>query len=172
MFSANIASLCSLVVERDKVLHQKRLDSRRYAVVRDIVRGLDNRFISALEEAIRTSHSDHGHRVVLRSYSAAEMEEPAIDHTTLSEVLKKTDVLVRVGNRIAPGFFKCHVRSTTARERVHGHADYEIIAHFHAEGFESEKPACCCIVHDLLDGWCPCGGYGVRPIMNPEDEED
>jgi hypothetical protein len=176
MFANKIDALRGLVVQRDIVLRQKRRDGRRWSVRRDILRDAKNSFLPALEAAIAKSHSDHGHSVVLRTYSRAEWTESDGDDITLGEVIEKTDVLQRVANCLAPGFFKCHVRHATAsgRPAVHHLVHvYEIVARFYADGVEAEKPPCTCICAHLTNGFCRvCGGHNVPQINNPEDEED
>jgi hypothetical protein len=178
MFANNIEALRSLVVERERVVHQKRLDSRRWNVRRAVMRGVKDTFLPALEAAIAKSHSDHGHTVVLRTYSNDEWEETDGDGITLGEVFRKTDVLQRVANCFAPGFFKCHVRprAVSGRPAVHHLVRvYEVIARFHASGVEADKPPCTCVCSHLTDGFCRvCGGHNVLSpqINNPEDEEE
>jgi len=180
MFANKIDPLRTLVVERNIVLHQKRLDSRRWNVRRNMMQDVKDSFLPALEAAIAKSHSDYGHKVVLRTYSVAEWEEADGDGITLGEVLKKTDVLQRVANCLALGFFKCHVstRAVSGRPAVHHLVRvYEVIARFYADGVEPEKPPCTCVCSYLTDGFCRvCGGHNVRAaqpqINNPEDEED
>jgi len=179
MFTDKIEALRGLIVERSIVLHQKNLDRRRWSVRRDILRDAKDRFLPALEAAIATSHSDSGHTVVLCTYSAAEWTEPDGDNTTLSEVLEKTDVLQRVANCLAPGFFKCHVRPANVHGRPavpHVVRVYQVIARFYANGVEPEKPPCTCVCSHLTDGFCRvCGGHNViaahHQINNPEDED-
>jgi hypothetical protein len=171
MFSANIAHLQTLVANRKAVLHQKRLDWRRWTIRREILRDAAV-CLTDLETAITTSHSEYGHTVVLRAYFQREMEERREDGTTLLEVLEKTDVLARVANCLAPGYFECHLRRASQHQRARGHAFYEVVARFHANGVEPAKPPCTCVCAHLTDGFCGvCGGHGVRAIMNPEDED-
>jgi hypothetical protein len=173
MFTNNIDTLRSLVVERERVVHQKRLDSRRWNVRRAVLRDVKDTFLPALESAIAKSHSEYGRTVVLRTYSNDEWEETDVEHITLGEVFRKTDVLQRVANCLAPGFFKCHVRPRSAVH--HLVRVYEVIARFHASGVEADKPPCTCVCADLTDGFCRvCGGHNVLSpqINNPEDEED
>ena len=174
MFTDKIEALRELVVQRDLVLHQKRLDNRRWSVRRAVMRDVKDSFLPALETSIAKSHSDYGHTVVLRSYSVADWEEADGDGITLGEVLKKTDVLQRVANCLAPGFFKCHVRNATVHGRPavpHLVRVYQVIARFYANGVEAEKPPCTCVCSFLTDGFCGvCGGHNVRQINNPEDE--
>ena len=176
MFTDKIESLRELVVQRDLVLHQKRLDNRRWSVRRDILRDAKNSFLPALETSIAESHSEHGHTVLLRTYSAAEWEKIDVDNTSLGEVLKRTDVLERVANCLAPGFFKCHVRPANVHGRPavpHVVRVYQVIARFYAGGVEAAKPPCTCVCSHLTDGFCGvCGGHNVRQINNPEDEEE
>jgi len=179
MFTDKIEALRGLVFQRQIVLHQKNLDRRRWSVRRDILRDAKDRFLPALEAAIAMSHTDSGHTVVLCTYSAAEWTEPDGDNTTLSEVLEKTDVLQRVANCLAPGFFKCHVRPANVHGRPavpHVVRVYQIIARFYANGVEPEKPPCTCVCSHLTDGFCRvCGGHNViaaqHQINNPEDED-
>jgi hypothetical protein len=179
MFTDKIEALRALVVQRQIVLHQKLLDRRRWSVRRDILRDAKERFLPALEAAIATSHTDSGHTVVLCTYSAAEWTEPDGDNTTLCEVLEKTDVLQRVANCLAPGFFKCHVRTANVHGRPavpHVVRVYQVIARFYANGVEPEKPPCTCVCSHLTDGFCcVCGGHNVlaahHQINNPEDED-
>ena len=170
MFANNIDALRRLVEEREIFVHQKRLDSRRWSVRRDILRETKDTFLPALEAAIAKSHSDYGHRVVLRTYSWSEWEAGDRDDTTLREVLEKTDVLQRVANCLAPGFFKCTIRPRMQNlVRV-----YEVVAHFYAEGVEAAKPPCTCVCDYLTDGFCGvCGGHNVLEpqINNPEEEQ-
>jgi len=174
MFTDNIAALRGLVIKRERVYRQRHLDSRRWAVRRDILRDAKDQFLGALQDAIESANSEYGYTVVLRRYSSAEMETPDRDDSTLREVLKETDVLERVANCLAPGFFKCHARTVRAR----GAADtyYEIVARFYAGGVEAAKPPCTCVCAYLTDGFCDiCGGHNVRvarQINNPEEEED
>jgi hypothetical protein len=175
MFSANISALRRLVEEREIVVHQRRLDSRRWSVRRDVMRDVKDSFLATLEAAIAKSHSDYGHTVVLRTYSLAEWEETDGDGIALDEIFKKTDVLQRVANCLAPGFFKCRVRPTVARQPGMRPRIYEIIARFYADGIEAAKPPCTCVCSYLTDGFCDvCGGHNVRvpQINNPEDEEE
>jgi hypothetical protein len=176
MFSANISALRDLVVQRDRVLHQMHLDRRRWSVRRDVMRDVKDRFLAALEAAIAKSHSDYGHTVVLRTYSLAEWEKTDGDGIALDEIFKKTDVLQRVANCLAPGFFKCHVRSTTVRQLAECVRVYEIVARFYADGVEAAKPPCTCVCSHLTDGFCGvCGGHNVlaaRQINNPEEEDE
>jgi hypothetical protein len=164
---------------REIVLHQKNLDRRRWSVKRDILRDSKDTFLPALEAQIATSHSDYGHTVLLRTYSAAEWTESDGDNTTLCEVLEKTDILERVANCLAPGFFKCRVRPANVHGRPavpHVVRVYQIIARFYANGVEASKPPCTCVCSHLTDGFCRvCGGHNVlaaqHQINNPEDEE-
>ena len=175
MFTDNIPALRRLVAQREIVVHQKRLDSRRWSARRDVLRNVKDTFLPALEAAIAKSHSDYSHAVVLRTYSLAEWEETDCDDISLGEVLEKTDVLQRVANCLAPGFFKCRVRPTVARQPGMRARVYEIIARFYAEGIEADKPPCTCVCSYLTDGFCEtCGGHNVRApqINNPEDEEE
>ena len=169
MFSANVAALHQRVAEREIVLRSKRLDQRRLALVREIMRGVDNSFLTNLEEAIATAHMEWGYCTSLKSYPIEEVVAQRCDHTTLLEVFRETDLLVRLGNRLAPGHFKCVLERR--RRRYHNSAEtYEVMAHFSATGFEPTKVPCICILHDLTDGFCElCGGFSVRPIMNPEE---
>jgi hypothetical protein len=177
MFANNIDALRGLVEERSRVLHQKNLDRRRWSVRRDILRDAKESFLPALEAAIAMSHGDYGHTVILRTYSAAEWTESDGDNTTLFEVLEKTDVLQRVENCLAPGFFKCRVRPANVHGRPavpHVVRVYQIIARFYAGGVEAEKPPCTCVCSHLTDGFCAvCGGHNVlapaQQINNPED---
>ncbi len=161
MFANNIDALRSLVVQRELVLHQKRLDNRRWSVRRDILLWSAS-FLSDLEAAIASSHSEYGHQVVLRRYSFAEMETGDCNDTCLREVINDTDVLERVANCLAPGFFKCHVRR---QQRGSAAASYEVVARFYADGFEPAKPPCTCVTHYLTDGFCNCcGGHNLRDL--------
>jgi len=174
MFADKIDALRSLVAQRNRVLHQNRLDSRRWSVRRDVMRDAKDTFLPALEAAIAKSHSDYGHTVILRTYSVDEWEETDADDISLSEVLEKTDVLQRVANCLAQGFFKCHVQSTVARQPGIRVRVYQVIARFYADGVEAEKPSCTCVCSYLTDGFCDvCGGHNVRApaqqINNPED---
>jgi len=116
--------------------------------------------------------------VVLRTYSVNEWEETDCDGIELGEVFSKTDVLARVANCLAPGFFKCHVRPTNVHGRPavpHVVRVYQIIARFYANGVEPEKPPCTCVCSHLTDGFCGvCGGHNIRApqINNPEDEAE
>uniref|UniRef100_A0A6C0BB55 Uncharacterized protein n=1 Tax=viral metagenome TaxID=1070528 RepID=A0A6C0BB55_9ZZZZ len=180
MFTDNINALRSLVIKRERVVHQKRLDSRRWSVRRAVMRDVKDSFLPALEAAIAKSHSDYSHAVVLRTYSIAEWEEADCDGIELGDVFEKTDVLARVANCLAPGFFKCRVRprAVSGRPAVHHLVRvYEIVARFYANGTEAEKPPCTCVCSYLTDGFCDtCGGHNVRAaqhqINNPEDEEE
>jgi hypothetical protein len=176
MFTDNIAALRDLVVKRNIVIHQNDLDRLRWSVRRNIMRDVKDTFLPALGAAIAKSHGDYGHSVVLRTYSVAEWEETDADDISLGEVLKKTDVLQRVANCLAPGFFKCHVRPTVARQPGIRVRVYEIVARFYADGVEPEKPPCTCVCSYLTDGFCEtCGGHNVRvarQINNPEDEDE
>jgi hypothetical protein len=176
MFANKIDALRGLVVQRELVLHQKRLDNRRWSVRRDILRDAKDSFLPALEAAIAKSHNDYGHTVLLRTYSVADWEEADGDGITLCEVLEKTDVLQRVANCLAPGFFKCHVRPANVHGRPavpHVVRVYQVIARFYAGGVEAAKPPCTCVCSHLTDGFCGvCGGHNVRQINNPEDEEE
>jgi len=178
MFADNVSALRALVVQRGIVLHQKLLDRRRWSVRRDILRDAKDRFLPALEAAIAMSHSDSGHTVVLCTYSAAEWEEADGDGITVGEVLEKTDVLQRVANCLAPGFFKCHVRPANVHGRPavpHVVRVYQVIARFYANGVEPAKPPCTCVCSHLTDGFCgTCGGHNIRApqINNPEDEAE
>jgi len=180
MFTNSIAALRSQVVKRNIVLHQNDLDRRRWSVRRDVLRDAKDTFLPALKAAIAKSHSDYSHAVVLRSYSVAEWEETDADNNALSEVFEKTDVLARIANCLAPGFFKCRVRPTVARQPGMRVRVYEIVARFYANGVEAEKPPCTCVCSHLTDGFCEtCGGHNVRDpraeeesapqINNPED---
>jgi len=123
------------------------------------MRDVKDTFLPALEVAIAKSHCNYSHSVVLRTYSLAEWLETDADNIELGDVFDKTDVLKRVANCLAPGFFKCRVRTTVARQpgmewtRVRV---FEIVARFYAEGIEPEKPPCTC--SHLADGFC--GGWG------------
>jgi len=178
MFTNKIDALRALVVDRNIVVRQKRLDSRRWNVRRSVMRDVKDSFLPALEAAIAKSHSDYSHSVVLRTYSVAEWEEADGDGIKLGEVFSKTDVLQRVANCLAPGFFKCRVRPATVHGRPavpHLVRVYEIIARFYADGIEAEKPPCTCVCSHLTDGFCgTCGGHNVpQPqINNPEDEAE
>ena len=176
MFSDKIDSLRSLVLQRERILHQKRLDGRRWGVQRDILVAAQDTLLPALEAAIAKSYSHYGHTVVLRTYSYSEMEWVDDHDICLREVLEKTDVLERVANCLAPGFFKCYVRPTTVRQPGAQVRIYEVIARFYADGVEAAKPPCTCVCAHLTDGFCGvCGGHNVRiprpQINNPEDEE-
>jgi hypothetical protein len=164
MFADKIDSLRGLVVNRERVIHQKNLDRRRWSVRRAVMRDVKDSFLPALEAAIGKSHSDYGHTVVLRTYSVAEWTETDCDDISLGEVFEKTDVLERVANCLAPGFFKCHVRPTIARQRMRARV-YEIVARFYAGGIEAEKPPCTCVCSYLTDGFCDvCGGHNVHDL--------
>ena len=180
MFADKIDALRRLVVQRQRVIHQKNLDSRRWSVRRDVMRDVKDTLLPALEAAIAKSHSDYGHTVILRTYSVDEWEKTDCDGITLGEVLEKTDVLQRVSNCLAPGFFNCRVRATVARQPGIRVRVYEIVARFYANGVEAEKPPCTCVCSHLTDGFCEtCGGHNVRDpraeeesapqINNPED---
>lgn len=178
MFADKIEALRALVVKRSEILHQNLLNRRRWNVRRAVLRDVKDTFLPALEAAIAKSHSDYGHTVVLRTYSVDEWEEADGDGITLGEVFRKTDVLARVANCLAPGFFQCHVspRAVSGRPAVHHLVRvYEIIARFYAGGVEAEKPPCTCVCSHLTDGFCRvCGGHNVLAapqINNPEDEE-
>jgi hypothetical protein len=176
MFTDNIAALRGLVVKRERVIHQMNLDARRWSVRRAVMRDVKDSFLPALEAAIAKSHSEYSHTVVLRTYSVAEWEETDCDGIELGEVFSKTDVLQRVANCLAPGFFKCHVRPTVARQPGIRVRVYEIVARFYAGGVEAAKPPCTCVCSYLTDGFCDiCGGHNVlvpQPqINNPEDED-
>jgi len=175
MFADKIDALRSLVVKRNIVVHQKNLDARRWNVRRSVMRDVKDSFLPALETAIAKAHSDYSHFVVLRTYSVAEWEEADCDGIELGEVFEKTDVLQRVANCLAPGFFKCRVRPTVARQPGMRVRVYEIVARFYADGIEAEKPPCTCVCSHLTDGFCgTCGGHNVRApqINNPEDEAE
>ena len=180
MFTNSIDALRRLVLKRNIVLHQKCLDARRWGVQRDILVAAQDTFLPALEAAIAKSHSKYGHQVVLRTYMDDEWEWEDSDGITLGEILKKTDVLERVANCLAPGFFKCHVRPAVERQPGIRVRVYEIVARFYADGVEAEKPPCTCVCSHLTDGFCDtCGGHNVRDpraekesapqINNPED---
>ena len=180
MFTNSIAALRSLVLKRQRVVHQKNLDARRWGVRRDVLVAAQDTLLPALEAAIAKSHSDYGHTVVLRTYSVAEWEGEDADGITLGEVFEKTDVLARIANCLAPGFFKCRVRPTVARQPGIRVRVYEIVARFYADGVEAEKPPCTCVCSHLTDGFCDtCGGHNIRDpraeeesapqINNPED---
>jgi hypothetical protein len=174
MFANNIDALRSLVEERERVVHQKRLDSRRWSVRRDVMRDVKDTFLPALEAAIAKSHSDYGHMVVLRTYSVEDWEETDAEGIALGVVLEKTDVLQRVANCLAPGFFKCRVRPTVVRQAGVRVRVYEVIARFHANGVMADRPPCTCVCSYLTDGFCDvCGGHNVlapaQQINNPED---
>jgi hypothetical protein len=178
MFADKIEDLRGLVAQRERVIHQNLLNRRRWNVRRAVLRDVKDTFLPALEAAIAKSHSDYGHTVVLRTYSVDEWEEADGDGITLGEVFRKTDVLARVANCLAPGFFQCHVspRAVSGRPAVHHLVRvYEIIARFYAGGVEAEKPPCTCVCSHLTDGFCRvCGGHNVLAapqINNPEDEE-
>jgi hypothetical protein len=142
------------------------------------MRDVKDTFLPALEAAIAKSHSNHGHSVVLRTYSNDEWEETDCDDISLGEVFRKTDVLQRVANCLAPGFFTCYVRprAVSGRPAVHHLVRvYEIVARFYADGIEAEKPPCTCVCSYLTDGFCgTCGGHNIRApqINNPEDEAE
>jgi hypothetical protein len=176
MFADNVPALRALVVKRSEVLHQDLLNRRRWNVRRDVLRNAKDTFLPALEAAIARSHTDYGQSVVLRTYTNDEWEEEDADGITLGEVFKKTDVLARVANCLAPGFFQCRVspRAVSGRPAVqHLVRVWQIVARFHAGGVEAEKPPCTCVCSYLTDGFCDiCGGHNVRmpQINNPEDE--
>ena len=176
MFADKIDALRSLVVKRQRVVHQKNLDARRWSVRRSVMRDVKDTFLPALEAAIAKAHSDYSHFVVLRTYSIAEWEEADCDGIEFGEVFEKTDVLERVANCLAPGFFKCRVRPSNVHGRPavpHVVRVYQVIARFYAGGVEAAKPPCTCVCSHLTDGFCGvCGGHNVRQINNPEDEED
>jgi len=174
MFADKIDALRGLVVQRELVLHQKLLDRRRWSVRRAVMRDVKDTFLPALEAAIAKSHSDYGHAVVLRTYSLADWEEADGDGITLGEVLEKTDVLQRVANCLAPGFFKCHVRPAVERQPGIRVRVYEIVARFYAEGVEAAKPPCTCVCSYLTDGFCDvCGGHNVRNLnLHPREGDE
>jgi len=175
MFADKIDALRRLVVQRQRVIHQKNLDSRRWSVRRDVMRGVKDTFLPALEAAIAKSHSDYGHTVILRTYSVDEWEKTDCDGITLGEVLEKTDVLQRVSNCLAPGFFNCRVRPANVHGRPavpHVVRVYQIIAHFYADGMEYVKPPCTCVCSYLTDGFCDvCGGHNVRDLVRYPRED-
>jgi len=175
MFTDKIEALRGLVLNRERVIHQKNLDARRWSVRRAVMRDVKDTFLPALEAAIAKSHSEYSHTVVLRTYSVNEWEETDCDGIELGEVFSKTDVLARVANCLAPGFFKCHVRPTVARQPGIRVRVYEIVARFYADSVEPAKPPCTCVCHHLTDGFCgTCGGHNIRApqINNPEDEAE
>lgn len=170
MFADHVAVLHQCVAEREIALYQRRLDQRRAAVRRDLLNCADNRFLETLKDEIARAHTSHGYRAVLKTYTLEEIETREGWHnTSLGEVLTGTDVLQRVANRLAPGHFKCSLR----RVRRRGVPDqFHVDVTFVAAGFEPPKLPCSCIVQDMVDGFCHCGGYGRRaPVMNPEDED-
>lgn len=170
MFSANVAALRTCVENRESALRQKHLEQRRTTVIREILRASADGFIGALEDAIADAHTHYGYSIVLRTWSVAEISAVSRGHSSsLLEVFRETDVLTRLGNCLAPGHFKCDLR----KRRQHRDAPetYDLVVRFVSAGFAPDKPACCCIVHDLVHGWCDlCGGYGTA-VMNPEDED-
>ena len=170
MFADNIPALRVLVEQRKRVIHQMNLDRRRWGVRRDILVAAQDTFLPALEAAIARSHTDWGQSVVLRTYTNDEWEWEDADRISLGEVFRKTDVLARVANCLAPGFFKCHVRSTTVRQPAERVRVYEVIARFYAGGVEAEKPPCTCVCAYLTEGFCDvCGGHNVR-ALNPHPQ--
>ena len=170
MFADHVTALQQCVADRETALRQHRLNQRRWAVRRDILRGADNHFLEALKDEIARSHTPHSYSAVLKTYTVEELEarEP-VNQTTLGEVLRGTDVLDRVANCLAPGHFRCHLR----RERRRGLPElFHIDATFVSERFEAPRLPCTCVVHELTVGFCEvCGGHEVRPVMNPEDED-
>ena len=164
MFSDHVVALQQRVAERRIALRQRQLDQRRWAVRRDILRGVvenSNRVLVDLERAIAGAYQERFFSVVLKTYTVEEIEarEP-VHQSSIGEVLTGTDVLERVGNCLAPGHFRCHLR----RERRRGLPDlFHVEAIFVSEGFEPHKPPCTCVIRDMTDGFCEvCGGHEVR----------
>jgi len=172
MFADHVAVLHQCVAEREIALYQRRLNERRATVRRDLLAAADDRFLETLKNEIARANTSHGYRAVLKTYTVEEVEAREGWHnTSLGEVLTGTDVLQRVANCLAPGHFKCSLRRQRCRKR-RVPDQFHIDVTFVATGFEPPKLPCSCIIHDLVDGWCCCGGYGRRaPVMNPEDED-
>ena len=166
MFADNVSVLRALVAKRSEILHQDLLNSHRWSVRRDVLRDAKDTFLPALEAAIARSTTDWGQSVVLRTYTNDEWNEKFADGITLGEVFRETDVLARVANCLAPGFFQCRVspRAVSGRPAVHHLVRvWQIVARFHANGVEAEKPPCTCVLPHLTDGFCDvCGGHNVR----------
>ena len=138
-----------------------------------MLRDVKDTFLPALEAAIARSQTDWGQSVVLRTYTNDEWNEEFADGITLGEVFRETDVLARVANCLAPGFFQCRVSGRPAAQ--HLVRVWQIVARFHAGGVAAEKPPCTCVCPHLTDGFCDvCGGHNVRApqINNPEDEAE
>jgi hypothetical protein len=174
MFTNSIASLRRAVVVRQQELHQHKLNERRWSVRKTILQDVDGRFIDSMEFAIASSYTDYAYTATLCSFSSAELDTEADNGTTLREVIEKTDVLERVANRLAPGFFKCRLRHMPLRfQRAGEEKVFEVVARFYPEGFEPVKPPCTCVCSYLTDGFCDtCGGHNVRNILrHPRAEE-
>jgi hypothetical protein len=173
MFSAHVSDLRACVVERQRELYQWRLNYYRWSVRRDLLALADGDVLDALKFAIAAAYSPSRYRATLKSYSRAEVEAPirAGSEHSLAEVLTRTDVLDRVGNSLAPGFFKCTFR----HEQLRGEGVAErflVEVTFVAEGFDAPKPPCTCVLRERAAGFCAvCGGHGNRVVMNPEDED-
>ena len=166
MFADKIDILRHAVVVREREHRQKKLNDRRRAVMKDVMRDAKDSFLDAMKSAIASSYTDYGHQVVLRTYSIAEMEKPDEDDITLLEVIRETDVLDRVVNCLAPGFFRYAViRKPCLPQRPGEKYVFEIKVRFHAYGFEPIKPPCTCVCSYLTDGFCDvCGGHNVRDL--------
>jgi hypothetical protein len=174
MFADNVSVLRALVAKRSEIIHQMDLDRRRWSVRRDVLRDVKDTFLPALEAAIARSHTDWGHSVVLRTYTNDEWEEEDADGITLDEVFRKTDVLARVANCLAPGFFQCRVSPPRCGRPARHHLVrvWQIVARFHAGGVEAEKPPCTCVLPHLTDGFCDvCGGHNVRDLVRYPRED-
>ena len=172
MFSACVSDLRACVVERQRELYQYRLNEYRWSVRRDLLALADGDILYALKFAIAAAYSPSRYRATLKSYSRAEVEAPiraGAEHS-LADVLTGTDVLDRVGNCLAPGFFKCTFR----REFLLGEGVPErflVEVTFVAAGFDAPKPPCTCVLRERTVGFCEiCGGHGNRVVMNPEEE--
>lgn len=175
MFTDSIAALRQAVVVRQQELHKQELNERRWSVRKNILQDVDGRFIDSMEFAIASSYTDYGYTVTLRRFSSAELNTEAGNGTTLREVIEETDVLERVANCLAPGFFKCSLRRMPLRfQRAGEEKIFEVMARFYPEGVEPVKPPCTCVCSYLTDGFCDtCGGHNVRDILHhPRAEEE
>lgn len=171
MFSDHVAALRARVAQRKTELYQRELNEHRWSVRRNLCALADNRFLAELESAIGRAYQPSRYRAVLRTYTWEEVEAPIrAGCPPLGEVLTGTDVLDRVGNCLAPGFFKCTFR----REQLRGQPEerFHVEVTFVAEGFEAPKPPCTCVLRDRTVGFCEiCGGHGNRAVVNPEEED-
>uniref|UniRef100_A0A6C0KUS5 Uncharacterized protein n=1 Tax=viral metagenome TaxID=1070528 RepID=A0A6C0KUS5_9ZZZZ len=170
MFSAHVSALRACVAERQAELHQRDLNEMRWSVRRDLCALADGRVLSDLEFAIASASSPSHYRAALKTYSRAEVEAPIRNGApSLAEVLTGTDVLERVGNCLAPGFFKCTFRRELLRDQPER---FLVEVTFVAARFDAPKPPCTCVLAARTVGFCAvCGGHGNRVVMNPEDDD-